>query len=606
MLSDISIDQDAVLVSQNHIVLSDFAVESRVHEVEPVVQIFNEEFVLASGGMYSNGNGLIGAVPTWILDAIREQLTTGSGNLTQVLYDLQAVMSSFQIGITQAIASLNTSALSQSSTTTTLASQVDANRSEVLNLIATKVTPTDAQAIAVNAIHSTFGTDASAFVGGIASTYVDANSAIAKDVNLLSATLNGVSGSVSDISLLTIETVPNPLWVDNGFLLDPDSLGNPRYITRAKATKQLQVDANGVISGILLESGSTSSVTIQADQFKLVATGQSVASINPFTVNATTGQITFNGVVDFTSTNTSGTTTIDGAKITTGSISAAQISATAISGKTITGGTITGTVINGSTINGANIIGSIIKASWIDYTSVGILTDWAYFTAASVPADCVANFAHNADGSLSIDSNGYARLPTVSTPTTKYKSFEASLVIFSSYVPPSSVPALYSELYSYNSFRISSTNRIIKISPVFIVLDISTPILSFTTIKDVSTQISTSIKIGSQTLSISANSDGSAWYSVSVAIDGVSIGNVYGGLTYITLSGFNLRIDVGVSSSSPYPPTLLIFFVNTYNTYSGAAWVPEDSQDFFVVGPTTINGAYGSISIHLPVLRESL
>jgi len=205
MLSDISIDQDAVLVSQNHIVLSDFAVESSVHEVEPVVQIFNEEFVLASGGMYSNGNGLIGAIPTWILDAIREQLTTGSGNITQVLYDLQAVMSSFQIGITQTLASLNTSALSQSSITTTLASQVDANRSEVLNLIATKVTPTDAQAIAVNAIHSTFGTDASAFVGGIASTYVDANSAIAQDVNLISATLNGLSASVNTIDSVVIK-----------------------------------------------------------------------------------------------------------------------------------------------------------------------------------------------------------------------------------------------------------------------------------------------------------------------------------------------------------------------------------------------------------------
>jgi hypothetical protein len=120
-------------------------------------------------------------------------------------------------------------------------------------------------------------------------------------------------------------------------LTDPDISGEPRYITRAKATKQLQVDANGVISGILLESGATSSVTIQGDQFKLIASGQSVASRNPFTVNAVTGEIVFNGKVSFNSVtdvpelgstpqqvvdavNEGNTTTINGGKITATSL----------------------------------------------------------------------------------------------------------------------------------------------------------------------------------------------------------------------------------------------------------------------------------------------
>jgi len=119
---------------------------------------------------------------------------------------------------------------------------------------------------------------------------------------------------------------------------------------------------------------------IKADNFKMVAASQSAAAQSPFSVNATTGQITFNGVVSFSSvtgtpTHTSGllsarpvsavlgstyvatdesnklytytatgwkvggatssevvadinagnTTTIDGGKITTGSITAGQI-----------------------------------------------------------------------------------------------------------------------------------------------------------------------------------------------------------------------------------------------------------------------------------------
>lgn len=300
MADEITVWQDEATVDQSHVVLIDQTLDTEVVTVEPVIQIGIEEFVLSSGGMYGS-NGLIGAVPQWILDAVQQQLTTGDGNLTSVVNDVQALLGTLQTGVSQVVASLNTLSSSTSSITTGLQSQVDINHAEVLNVVATKVDATQAQSIAVNAIGSTFGGDVDAYIGSIASTYTDANSAIAQEVDLMTATLNGVSGSISDISLLVVETVLNPDWVDDGSGTDPDINGEPMYITRAKATKQLQVDANGVISGILLESGATSSVTIQGDQFKLVATGQSVASRNPFTVNATTGEITFNGSVSFNS-----------------------------------------------------------------------------------------------------------------------------------------------------------------------------------------------------------------------------------------------------------------------------------------------------------------
>jgi len=208
MASEIVINQDDVLVSDSHVVIADLIVDAKVSEVSPVVQVFNEEYVLSSGGGYANGNGLIGAVPSWILDAIQEQLTTGDGNLTQVLYDLRDLMTSFQIGVNQSIASLNTSTLSQSSIITTLASQVDNNRAEAINLVATKVTATEAQAVSVAAIRSAFnGGTAEAFVGNIASTYVDKDSAIAQDVKLVTAELNGLSANITSVESVVLQEI---------------------------------------------------------------------------------------------------------------------------------------------------------------------------------------------------------------------------------------------------------------------------------------------------------------------------------------------------------------------------------------------------------------
>lgn len=96
-------------------------------------------------------------------------------------------------------------------------------------------------------------------------------------------------------------------------------------------------------------------MTVQSDEFKLVATGQSVASRNPFTVNATTGDITFVGKVSFNSVtdvpalgstpqqvvdavNAGSTTTINGSKITTGTITAGHISTAGLDASVIKAG----------------------------------------------------------------------------------------------------------------------------------------------------------------------------------------------------------------------------------------------------------------------------
>ena len=120
--------------------------------------------------------------------------------------------------------------------------------------------------------------------------------------------------------------------------------------------------ATSLTSGSGLPTGQ-SEFWIKADKFKLMsADGLKKSSYSPFTVNSTTGEISFNGKVTFgnltnvpqlgstpqevvNAVNNGETTTINGGKITTGSITAAQI-------KT---GSLTGDVMNVNSIFSKNI-----------------------------------------------------------------------------------------------------------------------------------------------------------------------------------------------------------------------------------------------------------
>ena len=353
-MNDIVLEASVVNVEPQTEVLIDAVSDAEAVVLDAVVRLENNEFVLSSGGMYGGG-ALIGSIPAWVLEAVNQRLTTGDGNIAGLVNDLQTALDALETGVNQSISNLESDVLSQSGLITSLRSDVDGNNAAIMNVLATKVTEAQASAVALSAIESTFGADVDAYIGNIASTYVDADSAIATEIDLMQASLNGVNASITDISSITIETVQNPLWIDDGLGTDPDINDEPRWIDQAKAKKQLEVNADGVITGLLLESGQTSSVTVQSDEFKLVATGQSVASRNPFTVNATTGDITFVGKVSFNSVtdvpslgstpqevvdavNSGTTTTINGGKITTGTITAGHISTAGLNAGVIKAG----------------------------------------------------------------------------------------------------------------------------------------------------------------------------------------------------------------------------------------------------------------------------
>jgi len=165
-------------------------------------EIQPDTYVLTSSGMYT-GN-MTGATPTWLLNAIQQELTTGDGNITSVLNDMQLLLDGLQIGVNQAISQIESTNLSLSALETTLSSQIGANSADILDVYATRVTPTEAQAIAVQAIGSTFNGNVDAYIGNLASVYTSPGSATATNISTLQASYNEQTARIDTVEEVSI------------------------------------------------------------------------------------------------------------------------------------------------------------------------------------------------------------------------------------------------------------------------------------------------------------------------------------------------------------------------------------------------------------------
>jgi len=177
-----------------------------------------------------------------------------------------------------------------------------------------------------------------------------------------------------------------------------------------------------------------------------------VATASSLVVNPATGQVTgwqygdgsgFSSVFKISADNI----------IMNGSvhfIQAADVNAnvTSISGGVIQAGTsISAPIISGGDITGVNITGSVIKASWIDYSSVAALTNWKSVTnISSVSASYRANFAKHSDTGLYVITQGYYRLPK-------------TMPVVAGVNPGSNGTYSY-PIYAFNSYKQSSTDRL--------------------------------------------------------------------------------------------------------------------------------------------------
>ena len=428
------------------------------------VELIPDSFVLTSTGIFT-GN-LDGSVPIWLVDAINLELTTGEGNLTDITNDLVAITNSLDAGVTQNILNIQTIDENVTALETAVVSRLDGNDALIYNLQVSSVDETSATAISTDVINSTFNGNVDAYIGSIASTYVDANSAIAADVSLLSTSVNGVSATISEISIVSV---------------DEDE---------ARAKNSLIVDVDGSIAGYVAQTdGTTSEFIISADIFKV---SNGTTNYTPLTVNTVDGRVEFNGYVTFTGLGlNSDSTTINGGLIETDTLSADTI----IAGGSISSPIINGGEINGTTIIGATITGSVIRGSWIDYISSGALTNWQHYTPASPPpSEYLVNFAHdNETNDLVVDVDGYYRLSTVTNALVGGEIDSWQLEDVYDQWNYLTIPVYTWGIATYNSYTISTSNRVIQLAPTFIVLNTQKIISStFTTL---SAQTSSKVRV---------------------------------------------------------------------------------------------------------------
>jgi len=225
------------------------------------------------------------------------------------------------------------------------------------------------------------------------------------------------------------------------------------------ASKLITDPDTNVITGWSFADGSNiaSSFTVNADVFQIQG---STSGYTPFAIDTTTGKIKFTGDVRFEGLGIDGSSTsIDGGKITTGTIDASKANIININASSI----VADSLLRSPRIEGGIITGSIIKASYIDTTSSKYLTTYtAIADISTIDSQYYGNFAHDSNGNLLPDSNGYYRLVT-SVPLYK----DAKTYTFNN-ATANSTPTTYVsdvfklDLYPYNAYKVYGNKLVNK------------------------------------------------------------------------------------------------------------------------------------------------
>jgi len=256
------------------------------------------------------------------------------------------------------------------------------------------------------------------------------------------------------------------------------------------ASKFITDYTTGAVTGWSMADGSgvESSFKINANKFTIV---DSSNSHTPFSIDATTGLSVFNGTVNFTNVKGLGTlaskdavadadiTSVSGGKILTNSVTADKINTAdlvvtkgievttpSVTISSSAAGTSTAPNIQGGYIKGAVLDGAVLKASWLDYINVGVLSDWQYFNSSNpIPVGGEASFAKDVDGNLITDSAGYYRLPA--NPDIVILAFNNSVSVATQYKKVT-LPTYTLPVVTYNDYSINSGSRLVKASNNYI------------------------------------------------------------------------------------------------------------------------------------------
>ena len=193
-MAKIHVDETDVKASNNKVKIESTVPNANIDVKQSITaKVEPDNYVIASQG-YSAG------VPGWLSTAVasmvKDSIGTG-GTLADALDTLRTdVMDQIQLGVNQAITQIENQYVSSSALTTTLASEIGASRSAILNQVQTYADGTQALATDVNALKSSFGgTDAGtieAFIGSVSTTAATGKYASAQTVDVLTANYNNI------------------------------------------------------------------------------------------------------------------------------------------------------------------------------------------------------------------------------------------------------------------------------------------------------------------------------------------------------------------------------------------------------------------------------
>lgn len=438
-----------------------------------------KEYSIVGDALYATIN--TEQVPQWLnsvidsalsvqLDSALIDLSAANNNIIRALDELDIAKNEYQ----QLINIQATVDGAVAAATTTLNATVDQNTANITNLDATKVTADQAIAIAVDqisaSINSTTGGTIGASITTINNSIATNSQSISNLTNILETNYNDLSSAQSTLEQTVIANeeeaqarfaynstlMINGLYYQSGFGINATGgsadLNNPfnsEFWVKSDTVRFVDSTSSLILEGDAHGLTFPQAGSIKSENYDLLNNAGVFMGWNPD--NSDYELMAGDGSSYMRWGN--GSLTVKG-----------DIIGSSISGSEISGGTVTGV-----DIVGANITGSVIKSSWLDFTGTGLLTDWKYFGDTGntygypeVPAAYRDNFAKNPDGSLALDSEGYARLPSSGrVGPVSYLDNSVWYVQHNTGSPGTlTIPAISLNMTAYDDYTVSSPARL--------------------------------------------------------------------------------------------------------------------------------------------------
>lgn len=422
---DIIIDSSTDVEARDQIVSasSDNNVDVEILEPDYDITINKKEYVIAGDNLYIPKSyeespqwlkDIIGTITDFTLNQKLTEIGALSSTLTGLIAELEVAKNTY----TQSIISSADIDERINTAITTLNSSIADSDATIVDLIATKATPTEASNLALNVLTASINDGAiSSIVSNLQNTISNATSTMSNNIDIVHSEMTGEFEANAEV----INSIQTYVGLDasgastgsglsaylegsNGVIGSADSkVANNVYVDgNGNARSKFEYNSSVNIGGVAYNSGfgiatnvnspgygipsGDSEFWINASKFKFTNSNKT-GQVAPFTIDATgtTPQITFNGKVSFSNVtnvpqlgstpqqvvdavNNGQTTTINGGKITTGSIGANQINVNDVFAQNIT---YTG-VITGGTGGSGGIIRSYNGSMVIDLVNGSI------------------------------------------------------------------------------------------------------------------------------------------------------------------------------------------------------------------------------------------